>query len=196
MQSKLATPPFGIILAGGQGRRADHQDKGLIEYQGKALVDYSLAAISAVCNAVYISCNRNIETYAQRGFPTLSDITPDYPGPLHALGEALERIAHQHPQQDCLILPCDTPGISAELLQSLLNARKEYPEHWLYFHQGERDHPLHALIPASLFITIIDAKNRGEKRIMKVMFNQPHHAIPVDEQIKLNMNHWSNNTLF
>ncbi len=73
-----------VILAGGHGSRMGGADKGLIDYQGRPLVEWGLAALAPQVGEIVISANRNIERYAAYGYRVLPDTLPDYPGPLAA----------------------------------------------------------------------------------------------------------------
>ena len=52
-----------IILAGGEGKRADGMDKGLITYNDKPLIEHVIDAVSFQVDDIVISANRNIENY-------------------------------------------------------------------------------------------------------------------------------------
>ncbi|WP_154218484.1 NTP transferase domain-containing protein, partial [Pseudomonas syringae] len=66
MNVRAALPPCSILLlAGGRGQRMGGRDKGLIEWQGKALIEHLHALTRPLTDDLIISCNRNIERYAQ-----------------------------------------------------------------------------------------------------------------------------------
>jgi molybdopterin-guanine dinucleotide biosynthesis protein A len=111
-----------VILAGGRGRRMGGADKGLIEYQGRPLIEWALAALAPQVDQLVISANRNLDTYAaygQRVLPdTLPDTLPDFPGPLAGVLTALDAV-----QADWLLVaPCDTPHLPPDLAAQLLHA--------------------------------------------------------------------------
>jgi len=64
-QSKVT----GVILAGGLARRMNNQDKGLVNYKGRPLVSYAIAALTAVADRSLINANRNRERYQMFGLP-------------------------------------------------------------------------------------------------------------------------------
>ena len=138
-----------VILAGGQGRRMGGADKGLIEYQGRPLIEWALAALAPQVEEVLISANRNLDAYAAYGRRVLPDTLPDFAGPLAGVLAALEAVDTDW----LLVAPCDTPHLPADLACRLLGAaqRENVPlavaaddgrVHYSCFivHTGQRDH--------------------------------------------------------
>ena len=107
-----------VILAGGQGRRMGGADKGLIDYRGRPLVEWVLAALAPQIDEIVISANRNLERYAAYGRRVLPDTLPDYPGPLAGVLAALQAVTADW----LLVVPCDTPHLPADLVLRLLGA--------------------------------------------------------------------------
>ena len=52
-----------LILAGGRGQRMQGIDKGLMEWQGKAMIEHIINHLNIPAERLIISANRNIETY-------------------------------------------------------------------------------------------------------------------------------------
>ncbi|MBW8365700.1 MAG: molybdenum cofactor guanylyltransferase [Rhizobium sp.] len=107
-----------VILAGGQGRRMGGADKGLVDYQGRPLVEWVLAVLAPQVGETVISANRNLERYAAYGRRVLPDTLPDYPGPLAGVLAALQAVTTDW----LLVVPCDTPHLPADLAFRLLGA--------------------------------------------------------------------------
>ena len=107
-----------VILAGGQGRRMGGVDKGLVDFQGRPLIEWALAALAPQVGEILISANRNLETYAAYGHRVLPDTLPDFPGPLAGVLAALEVVTAEW----LLVTPCDTPHLPADLAARLLGA--------------------------------------------------------------------------
>ena len=98
----------GLVLAGGQSRRMG-QDKALMLYKGRTLLDHAIALLEAAgCTNVLIS--RNAPGY-------MSDLIADA-GPLAGVHTALNAIGSNC---ELLVLPVDMPRMSAGLLQRLCN---------------------------------------------------------------------------
>ncbi|KHT48463.1 molybdopterin guanine dinucleotide synthase [Alteromonas macleodii] len=117
--SKVNTTLIGLVLAGGQSRRMG-QDKALMRYQGRTLIDNaSLLLQSASCDKVLISRNAP-------GF--LNDKIEDA-GPLsgvHAVLDALSQFDnHNGNPYELLVLPVDMPQMTPELLRILVSRGRE-----------------------------------------------------------------------
>ena len=107
-----------VILAGGEGRRMGGADKGLVEYQGRPLIEWALAALVPQVEDIVISANRNLDTYAAYGHRVLPDTLPDFPGPLAGVLAALDAVTEDW----LVVVPCDTPHLPADLALRLLGA--------------------------------------------------------------------------
>jgi molybdenum cofactor guanylyltransferase len=107
-----------VILAGGQGLRMGGADKGVLNYQGHPLIEWSLAALAPQVDQLVISANRNLDAYAAYGYRVLPDTLPGYPGPLAGVLAALDAVLADW----LLVVPCDTPHLPADLALRLLGA--------------------------------------------------------------------------
>ena len=117
--SKVNTTLIGLVLAGGQSRRMG-QDKALMRYQGRTLIDNaSLLLQSASCDKVLISRNAP-------GF--LNDKIEDA-GPLSGVHAVLDALSQpdNHNGNPCelLVLPVDMPQMTPELLRILVSRGRE-----------------------------------------------------------------------
>lgn len=108
----------GIILAGGQGSRMNHQDKGLVTYKGRALVEYQIEMLREQVDYLVISANRNLDQYRSYGYPVISDL-PGYQdmGPLGGIYSAASQLPDTITQVQ--IVPCDTPFLPKDLVSQL-----------------------------------------------------------------------------
>lgn len=91
-------------------------DKGLALLDGQPLIARVLECISPQVDEVLISANRNLEQYQQFGHTVLTDISPDFQGPLAGLSRAMTEATHPL----VLCVPCDTPLLPDNLADRLL----------------------------------------------------------------------------
>jgi len=150
----------GVVLAGGLARRMGQQDKGLLLFKHKPLVSYALAAMAPVTAELFISANRNQESYRQLGYPVLDDGDSDFNGPLAGMLAAMQTA--QHPV--LLVAPCDSPLLETRHLQRLLNGLNEATEIAVAF-DGERLHPVFAALKTSLKTDLQTYLQRGERKL-------------------------------
>jgi molybdopterin-guanine dinucleotide biosynthesis protein A len=109
-----------VILAGGQGRRMGGADKGLIDYQGRPLIEWVLDVLAPQADELVISANRNLGVYSTYGYPVISDTMTGYPGPLAGVLAALQVVSANW----LAVVPCDTPHLPADLVARLLGAAR------------------------------------------------------------------------
>lgn len=110
----------GLILAGGEGRRMQGQDKGLVMFQGKPLVQHVIERIAQQVDTLWLSANRNIEQYQQLKFPVIEDLNEfKGMGPLAGLASLESYLPADitHVQ----LSACDTPFLASTMVQNLLD---------------------------------------------------------------------------
>lgn len=107
-----------IILAGGKGQRMGGQDKGLVPYQAHPLIHQSLQLARQCASTSVISANRNIAQYQALSDVVIKDNLPDYGGPLFGIQACATSVLTDY----TLILACDLPRLTSDLVQSLQRA--------------------------------------------------------------------------
>ena len=115
-----ANPPLrpeitGLVLAGGQGRRMDGQDKGLLAVHGRPLALWTLERLAPQVGGLGISANRHLQAYRQLGVPVWPDATPGFDGPLAGIAAGLAHCGTPY----LAIAPCDTPCFPPDLVERL-----------------------------------------------------------------------------
>jgi molybdopterin-guanine dinucleotide biosynthesis protein A len=137
----------GLILAGGAGRRMGGLDKGLLEVAGRPLAAWTADRLRPQVGRLWISVNRNANRYAPLAERLIADRLVGHQGPLAGIGAALAEIETTW----LLTCPCDTPLVPADLGSRLANAITANPTLDLALAaDAEREHPLHALLPARI----------------------------------------------
>lgn len=103
----------GFILAGGKSRRMG-SDKGLLNYNGRPMVQYSIDLLSEFCSRIIISTSN--PAYNVFGLETIPDILPDI-GPMGGIYSCLK--ASKTSMNICL--PCDIPQMDRSILEYIIN---------------------------------------------------------------------------
>lgn len=150
-----------VILAGGKGSRLGGQDKGLVDYNGKPLIEHVLERISPQVGTVLINANRNVDTYKQYGFPVINDDLSDFQGPLAGFASAMRASTTSH----ILTLPCDGPLLPLDLASRMLKKLSEKAGSIVVAHDGKRLQPVHALIPITLLESLEYFLANGDRKI-------------------------------
>lgn len=166
------TDVTGVILAGGQARRMQGKDKGLVLLNNKPMVEYVIESLKPQVGKLLINANRNLEKYSAHGFDIVSDELSGYHGPLAGMASALNTVTTAY----MLTAPCDSPFIANDLAERLINALKTDGADISVAHNGERIQPVFCLMKKELLSSINDFLNSGERKIDK-WFNQHKLAI-------------------
>jgi len=164
-----------VILAGGKGRRLEGQDKGLVNYKNKALIEHVIERIKPQVGSILINANRNQETYEKYGYPVINDEMSDYQGPLAGFASAMKFAKTDY----ILTLPCDGPSLPLDLVSKILLKLKDRAKDTIAVaHDGERMQPVHALIPVALIDSLETFLANGDRKID--LWYAMHEVVLVD----------------
>ena len=163
-----------VILAGGKGSRLGGRDKGLLEWQGRPLIEHVLQNIAPVTANILINANQNIEVYQQYGYPVVSDESPDFAGPLAGMLAALRSADTPY----ILTLPCDAPLTSADIVERFCDVHEEKQRQLYVAGTAEGLQPVYAMINNSLTDTLQQYLADGNRKVRDWM--QANHAVVVD----------------
>lgn len=117
------------------------EDKGLMEFHGKPMIQHSIAALSLHFSDILVSANLNIDKYRALGHQVIQDSIADA-GPLGGIYAALEKTD----KSLLLITTCDTPLIDSEIAQRLIHSHTESDADVYVAHDGKHMQMLHALL--------------------------------------------------
>jgi molybdopterin-guanine dinucleotide biosynthesis protein A len=151
----------GVILAGGQGRRMGDVDKGLQAFRGYALVEWAIARLKPQVAEILINANQNQDRYEVYGYKVISDLVPDYAGPLAGLHSALSSASHDL----VLTVPCDSPFLPTDLAQRLYAALRGASADVAVACTGDRAHPVFCLVRRALLAHLSDFLQQGGRKI-------------------------------
>ena len=150
-----------VILAGGQGSRMGHSDKGLTVLAGRPLIAHVLSHIAPQVASVWINANRNLEAYQKYGYPVITDENENFMGPLAGMASALRKVQTPY----LLVCPCDTPHPPMDLAQRLYKTLVEYDADIAVADDGTRIHPVFCLMKTKLSSSLTEQLTLGEYKI-------------------------------
>lgn len=148
-----------VILAGGQSRRFDYDDKGLLEWQGTALIQHVISRLAPQTDQMLINCNQHIARYQDFGYPVYSDTPGGFQGPLAGIYAALPLVQHDY----LMICPCDTPLLPENLVEQLLTALIDQSTDIAYPECQGRPHYLPVLLKTRLLPSISQYLATGDR---------------------------------
>lgn len=151
----------GVVLAGGRAQRMGGIDKGLMQLAGKPMVAHVLAALAPQVATIIVNANRNLDQYAAFGYRVAADTIGDYYGPLAGMVSAMEIAATKY----VLTVPCDSPLVAYDLVARLYQALTQECADIGVAHDGERMHPVFALLQRDLLPNLQEYLQSGERKI-------------------------------
>jgi len=151
----------GVILAGGKGRRMGGNDKGLLQYKKQPLITYTINILKPQVDALIINANRNIEQYQRFACPVIEDSLENFCGPLAGMLSAMKAATTDY----ILTAPCDSPRISSQLRQRMMEALLLEQADLAVAHDGERLQPVFCLLPCHLQDELEQHLEQGGRKI-------------------------------
>ena len=151
----------GVILAGGEGRRLGRGPKALVAFQGRRLIDRSIAALNGQVHRLAIGLRQHQAWAADFGLPLVYDPLHDV-GPLAGVLAALDW-AQAAGAESVVTVPTDCPFIPLNLVARLRAGRRSDSDIVVAESAGQRHH-LVALWPV-----VVRAKLDRELRQSKVL---------------------------
>ena len=136
-------------------------DKGLLEFEGKPLIEHVISTLQPQVGTLLISANRNLERYRARGFPVITDTREDYPGPLAGMASGMQAAETEF----ILVAPCDAPFLPAQLAERLYRALIKQGTDISVAHDGTRLQPVFSLLRRTLLPALDDYLAGGGRRV-------------------------------
>jgi len=163
----------GVILAGGRATRLGGKDKGLISLHGKCMIEYIVEILRPQVNQLLVSANRNQSRYEQLcACPVVSDKLAE--GPLAGMAACLQVAKTPY----VLFVPCDSPLLSAKLVQRLFMALWQREADISVVSDQQRMCPVMSLVKQELWVDLLVFLEAGERKVGQ--WYQRHNYVQVD----------------
>jgi molybdopterin-guanine dinucleotide biosynthesis protein A len=166
---------FGVILAGGQGRRMGGADKAFLPLAGKPLIRHVLDRLRPQVESVVLSANGDPSRFAEFGCPVVPDEASQ--GPLSGILAAL-RHAEMLGATHVVSTPVDTPFLPHDFVARLQEAAATAPDGLALARTADGDHPTSALWPVSLAPALAAFLAEGGAKVTR--FTNAHGAAQAD----------------
>jgi len=162
----------GFITAGGRSSRMGI-DKAWLEIEGQPLIERTLASVRAVTSSVAIIANT--DGYGGLGVPVFAD-THQGVGPLEAVRVALSNTQTNR----VLLVGCDLPFLTSELLRFLLSIRSQ-SQAIVPLSADNQLEPLCAIYCKDSQEVVSDLIERGERKMAKLFEEIPTRFVEFKE---------------
>lgn len=169
-----------VILAGGRSSRMGGDDKGLIEFRGKPMIDYACDIARQKVDKILISANRNHGAYQAYG-QVIVDSLSDYQGPLAGISAALEVCVSPY----LLVLPCDSPLVSEALIDDLIKGMGDTDAEVCVAHDGEIMHATFAMIKSEMRSSLDRFLVSGERKMALWYRQQKLTRVDVSDHLEV-----------
>jgi molybdopterin-guanine dinucleotide biosynthesis protein A len=161
-----------FILCGGKSSRME-SEKGLVLFQEKPFIEHIIQAILPVTDQIKLVTAS--KEYDYLPYEKIADIIADR-GPLGGIYTAL---THSETEFN-LILSCDIPLISSELLKELI-AKHTKEAGITIFATESRIHPLIGIYSKEILPIVKEAIEANELKMMDLLAKTPHQIIKIEE---------------
>jgi molybdopterin-guanine dinucleotide biosynthesis protein A len=105
-----------VILAGGQSKRMQVQNKATVLFEGKPLITHVIDRMKTQVKHIVINTHRNQKDFEIFHLPLIDDILDIQEGPLLGILTSLQAIKTDWIQ----FVPCDTPNLPSNLIAILM----------------------------------------------------------------------------
>ena len=150
-----------VILAGGMGRRMGGEDKGLIEFDGRPIIEILIDKLKQQGIDIVINANRNQDRYQTYNLPVISDDLDDFQGPLAGFAVAMKSVDTDY----ILTLPCDGPFLVENFVEQFIQTASQTCAPICVADDGERLQPVYALMRTDLLASLETFLQSGDRKI-------------------------------
>lgn len=149
------------------------RDKGLLPFQGRALIEHVSEHLRPQVEHLCINANRHLETYRAYGYPVFEDSWPDYQGPLAGFYSALQACDGDW----FCIVPCDTPDLPSDLVVRLCATATQQQVPLVTVSDGQRLHGTICLLHRQCEAALLSYHQQGGQRVQEWIRQQAHAVV-------------------
>lgn len=164
----------GIVLAGGKSSRMGN-NKAMLLFKGKPLIQHALDALKPICKNVVISAK--VKSYEFTGCEIWQDDFPDQ-APMVGIYSALKHSPHERN----IILTCDMPLVTTRLFEHLLAAGDNY-DVVVPRHHGDCIEPLCAIYNKSVLSKLEDLIRHQDLSLQRFIRQSKHMLAEIDSNL-------------
>ena len=156
----------GVLLAGGQARRMGGGDKCMQMLGGSSLLDRAIRRARPQVDTLILNANGKADRFEVPEVPIIADVIDGFAGPLAGILTALEWTADNAPDHETVAsFPTDAPFFPNDLVDTMLEARRQAGAMLACAESAGRTHPVFGLWAVSLRHDLRQALENGERKI-------------------------------
>ncbi len=163
----------GVIIMGGKNTRMNGQKKAFLEYKGKAFYEHILEALYQT-DTVFLSVEE-YAPYRDIGLSMIVDEIKDI-GPISGLYSLMKNLDYDA----YVVLPSDTPKVSKELVDSMIDLYKKHNKTVVSVDKGKFN-PLIAVYKSDCLVFVKQMIENKNYRLRDLFKNVDYVEFDVDK---------------
>ena len=171
-----------LILAGGKSTRMDGQGKGILNVEGKYIINYIINIAEKYSKKIIVNVNRNFEKYEAMGLVICKDVLDDFQGPLAGIYSGLMMIDTEY----MITLPCDGPFIRDIFFKKMISSDNNADIN--VAHDGKRIQPVYCMIKKSVTNNLEGFLKTDQRKIDKWFENNITNLIDFSQYNEMFVN--------
>jgi len=141
----------GVVLAGGLARRMGGGDKGLIELDGRPILDHVIERLAPQVRMIVLNANGDPERFARWKRPVAADVLPGNLGPLVGVLTGMDWVVANLPGVEWIVtVPTDAPFLPLDLVDRFFQEIAAESADMACAVSGGQRHPVCGLWPVAL----------------------------------------------
>jgi molybdopterin-guanine dinucleotide biosynthesis protein A len=141
----------GVVLAGGLARRMGGGDKGLLELDGRPILDHVIERLAPQVRVIVLNANGDPTRFARWNRPVAADVLPDNPGPLVGILTGMDWTVANLPGIEWIVtVPTDAPFLPTDLADRFFAAVQTEGADMACAVSADQRHPVCGLWPVGL----------------------------------------------
>lgn len=162
-----ATPPVGVILAGGQSRRMGGGDKGLLPFAGATMLAAVLARLGDTATPIALNANGDPSRFEAFDLPVVADAVEGFAGPLAGVHAGLSWARSHVPAATHIVTaPGDAPFLPLDFVSRLQGVADGETKAIVLAESLGRTHPVAGLWPVALTDDLEAALRDGVRKVL------------------------------
>jgi molybdopterin-guanine dinucleotide biosynthesis protein A len=155
---------LGIVLSGGAGKRIGGLDKGLVDLDGRPMIEHVIERLAPQVDEIVVCAHRNVARYQAVHPNVVLDESDEFEGPIAGISAALNdyrqsgRLASF---SGIAITPCDIPRLATDYVATLQTELDKHAASCAVAHDGRRRQNLHCFISATAFESLLAFYRKG-----------------------------------
>ncbi len=178
------SPLYGAVFVGGKSRRMG-SPKFQLSYNGQSETERMVAVLKTFCENVVLSSRADLDMGALGDLPGVERVNDDHAG-LGPVG-GLATLMGRFPNKAWLITACDTPFLSENSFQNIVDQRDPLRYGTCYTQKGKLGYePMCAIYEPKFIRPLFDAMSIRELSLSRIISDLPFKLAGVREEDRQN----------